>query len=780
MAEKLSSEQKEIIQEFIQECIDLLDHLEPTIIGFVEFTKQGPFLPTAESVPVMDEVFRLFHSIKGSAGFLNFSFMASTAHAAENLLDQIRKGQTPMTNEHVDLFCQAIDFMREALDYVADNLNDLGMEEQAKVLAGQLQAELGGGSVGGSVAGQAPAKAQAKASAKAPAAVAEPDISVPDLAITPELVNAFLQEATEQLQEVEEGLLVWSKDSENKEVVGELFRKIHSFKGNCGFLGFRDLERLSHRMETVLEAMKSGTAPANAKPADALLNLCDVLKNSLAEISQKGEGRIDGLDLYLELLDDFILGDPDGDSSAHAPRVGEILVESGVITPETLYDALDLQQQPLGEVLVGMGAVSHEQVDKALAEQEQLKVAPGVEQAHPTASLKRQDIRVDLDKIDTLIDLIGEMVIAENMLIHSPDLAGLVLENFSKASQQMSKLVKELQEVAMTIRMIPVAGLFNRMTRLVHDLARKSGKKADLVLVGMETELDKTVIEKITDPLVHLIRNSMDHALESPEERLAAGKKETGIVRLAASHEEGEVWIRIEDDGRGLNREKILKKAREKGLIQGDGSELSDKDVSALIFLPGFSTADKVTDVSGRGVGMDVVKQNLNQIDGKIDIDSKPGIGTKIVLRIPLTMAIIDGMLVRVGDVRYIIPILSIRESFRPAAKAITVSPEGQELVRVRDRLFPVLRLHRLHKITPASELLNEGILVLLENQGRNVCLFVDEILGQQQTVIKGLSEYIGKIGQVRCVSGCTILSDGEVCLILEVRGLADIAEGAD
>ncbi|HIJ89993.1 MAG: chemotaxis protein CheA [Desulfobulbaceae bacterium] len=767
MAEQLSSEQIEIIQEFIQECIDLLDHLEPTIIGFAEFTKQGPFLPTEESMPVMHEVFRLFHSIKGSAGFLNFSFMASTAHAAENLLDQIRKGQLPMTNEHVDLFCQTCDFMRECLDHVAVELNDGCMEGQAKELSGQLKAALEGGGVG------VPALPRASATEAPPEA--EPVMAVPDLAITPELVEAFLQEANEQLQEVEHGLLVWSKDSDNKEVVAELFRKIHSFKGNCGFLGFGDLERLSHRMETVLDAVKSGTCAANAKPADALLNLCDVLKNSLGEISQKSEGRIDGLDLYLELLDDFIPAELKSESSVQPPRVGEILVESGVITPETLFDALDIQKKPIGEVLVGMGAVLPEQVDQALFNQEQIKGAPVAEQAKQAASLKRQDIRVDLEKIDTLIDLIGEMVIAENMLIHSPDLAGLVLENFSKASQQMSKLVKELQEVAMTIRMVPVAGLFNRMTRLVHDLARKSGKKADLVLVGMETELDKTVIEKITDPLVHLIRNSMDHALESPQERLAAGKKETGIVRLTASHEEGEVWIRIEDDGRGLNREKILKKALEKGLVQGDGSNLTDKDVAALIFLPGFSTADKVTDVSGRGVGMDVVKQNLNQIDGKIDIDSKPGAGTKIVLRIPLTMAIIDGMLVRVGDVRYIIPILSIRESFRPLAKAITVSPDGQELVRVRDRLFPVLRLHRLHKIEPASELLDQGILILLENQGRNVCLFVDEILGQQQTVIKGLSEYIGKVGQVRCVSGCTILSDGEVCLILEVRGLTEI-----
>ncbi|MFH1021269.1 MAG: Hpt domain-containing protein, partial [Pseudomonadota bacterium] len=569
MTEQLSSEQREIIQEFIQECIDLLDHLEPTIVGFEEFTKEGSFLPTEESMPVMHEVFRLFHSIKGSAGFLNFSFMASTAHAAENLLDQIRKGQQPMTNEHVDLFCRTCDFMRETLDYVSVHLNDLGMEEKARVLAGQLQAELGGGSAGVGAAKPALATVQA--------VEPEPVITPPDLAITPELVGAFLQEATEQLQEIEEGLLIWSKESDNKEVVAELFRKIHSFKGNCGFLGFRDLERLSHRMETVLDAMKSVTASANAKPADAFLNLCDVLKNALADISQKGEGRVAGLDLYLELLNDFIPAGLAGDSSVTAPRVGEILVESGVITPETLFDALDIQKKPLGEVLVDMGAALPEQVDKALAEQEQFKSAPGGEQAKQAASLKRQDIRVDLEKIDTLIDLIGEMVIAENMLIHSPDLAGLVLENFGKASQQMSKLVKELQEVAMTIRMIPVAGLFNRMTRLVHDLARKSGKKADLVLVGTETELDKTVIEKITDPLVHLIRNSMDHALESPEERLAAGKKETGIVRLAASHEEGEVWIRIEDDGRGLNRKKILQKAVEKGLVQGDGADLTDE-----------------------------------------------------------------------------------------------------------------------------------------------------------------------------------------------------------
>ena len=489
------------------------------------------------------------------------------------------------------------------------------------------------------------------------------------------------------------------------------------------------------------------------------------------------KGQIDGLDLYLDLLQEFIPSDWDGGArrGTSKPRIGEILLEKGVIDPETLDNALSLQEKPLGELLIDMGAATEAQVENALTEQDKAtRRPPSMEDKAPSmqATIKRQDIRVDLEKLDILIDLIGEMVIAENMLIHSPDLDGLQLENFGKAAQQMSKLVKELQEVAMTIRMIPVAGLFKRMTRLVHDLSRKSGKEADLLLDGMETELDKTVTEMITDPLVHLIRNSMDHGLEMPDERVRAGKSPTGTVKLSARHEEGEVWITLEDDGRGLNRDKILKKARERGMIDTDGSELSDKEVANIIFLPGFSTADKVTDVSGRGVGMDVVKQNLMKIDGKIDVDSKPGRGTRIILRIPLTMAIIDGMLIRVGEARYILPILPIRESFRPSPEAITVSPDGQELVRVRNRLYPVLRLHAIHHVTPASEVLSEGILILLENQERSICLFVDEILGQQQTVIKGLSDYLAKLGNSTGVSGCTILGNGDVCLILDVGAL--------
>jgi two-component system chemotaxis sensor kinase CheA len=341
----------------------------------------------------------------------------------------------------------------------------------------------------------------------------------------------------------------------------------------------------------------------------------------------------------------------------------------------------------------------------------------------------------------------------------------------------MSKIIRDLQEMAMVLRMVPVSGLFRRMIRLVHDLSAKAGKKVDLQLSGEETEVDKTVIETITDPLVHLLRNSLDHGLESPSDREKAGKSEKGLVKLSARHEEGEVWITVEDDGWGLNRDKLLAKASSKGLITGNGSDMSDKAVFNLIFAPGFSTAEKITDISGRGVGMDVVRKNLEKINGKIDVESRQGKGTRVRLRIPLTMAIIDGMLIRVGLTRCILPLLAIREIFCPELGAITVTPDGLELVKVRGQFFPIVRLHDIVNNQPGTEKLNEGVLVLVEHQETRVCLFVDEILGQQQTVIKGLSEYLGN---ARCVSGCTILGDGQVCLILDVGTLVEVNKKED
>jgi two-component system chemotaxis sensor kinase CheA len=320
--------------------------------------------------------------------------------------------------------------------------------------------------------------------------------------------------------------------------------------------------------------------------------------------------------------------------------------------------------------------------------------------------------------------------------------------------------------------MIPLASTFRKMIRLVHDLASKSSKKIDLRLVGEDTEVDKTVIEQISDPLVHIVRNAADHGIENPDERAGTGKPETATITIEGRHEGGEVWILITDDGRGLKREKILAKAIERGLVKGDGEDLTDEQIFKMIFEPGFSTADKVTDVSGRGVGMDVVKRNIEKLKGRIDIKSVAGKGSTFVLRIPLTLAIIEGMLVRVGEARYTIPLLTIRESFRPTPQQITTTPDGKQTVRVREDFYPVVRLHECFNREPDSREITEGILILVEGEGEMIALFVDEILGQQETVIKGLNDFLG---DARGVSGCTILGDGEVSLILDVHGLVQI-----
>jgi len=714
----------------------------------------------------VNAIFRPFHSIKGTSGFLDLKAITQVTHTAENLLDLIRSGGIKFSQNHIELLCRALDFIKEAFDHVEDCLDDHALEAQANSLASNLQKAID----------EARAKCcldeESITEADTPADTIDDvgaDIST-DLVIeiTPEMVKVFIAEADELLQQMEQGLLDLLKSPDDIGLISELFRAIHSFKGNCGFLNYKDLEELSQEMETLLEAAKSGTNINNNKTTELLLQLKDVLREAVADISENGKGKIKGLATHIEAIKRlFPQGEPKSKEGEAPPFLGEILVTDGSVSKSDMDAALAEQKRPIGEILIDKGAATPEQIEQALVKQEEVKQKQGIDRRR----VKRQDMRVDVDKLDSLINMIGELVIAKNMLVNNPDLEGMELENFGKATQQMNKIVQDLQESAMVIRMIPVAGLFRRMIRLVHDLSVKSGKKVDFKLKGEETEIDKTVIELISDPLVHLIRNSVDHGLESPEERLQTNKPQLGSVTLSASHEEGKILISIEDDGKGLNKEKILAKAISKGLVEGDGSNLSEEAIFGLIFLPGFSTAEKVTSVSGRGVGMDVVKRNVEKINGKIEVKSKKGCGTKFILHIPLTMAIIEGMLVRVGNCKYIIPIMSIKQNFRPNPEAITITPDGQELVRVRKNLIPIVRLHELYNVTPDYKELHEGILIIMEAHSISICLFVDELLGQQQTVIKGLSKYIGG---ARGVSGCTILGNGEICLILDAGSLME------
>lgn len=751
MGMNIDDDQIEIIQEFVTESRDMIEQLEPQIIE----------LGQNSDPETMNAIFRLFHSMKGSAGFLEFDHLTRVAHAAENLLDLIRNGEIELAPDHVNLLCSACDFAKEALEMVENNFTDEEMVGQADEMASKLHFAI------------EVAKGEAQSETEAEEPVVDQTVEVgataalPELEINDEMRQSFVTEGVELLQNAEQGLLAWGENSDDPEPLADLFRNMHSFKGNCGFFGFAEMEKLAHQMETVLDRAKSGSPLAVDNPADALLAALDLLQNAVNEISEGREASVPDLDEHLGELQKLL-----------PPMLGEILVEEGV-NRDHVDAAVQTQKKPVGEILIDQGKASPDQVNAALKKQQAAQSAQKDQVKKPTprasAAAKKQDIRVDLGKLDNLINLIGELVIAENMLIHNPDLKGMELENFNKAGQHMSKLVRELQEMAMTIRMIPVAGLFRRMIRLVHDISAKAGKKVDLVLLGEETEIDKTVIETITDPLVHLLRNSLDHGLEPPDERVAAGKGEKGTVTLSARHEEGEVWVTVKDDGRGLNREKILEKAISKGLIEGDGSDLSDKEIYNMIFMPGFSTAAQITDISGRGVGMDVVKKNLEKIKGKIEVNSTPGQGSRIDLRIPLTLAIIDGMMVRVGSTTAILPTLSILEAFRPVNDQITLTPEGDELVRVRENFFPIIRLHEVLEVDPDSRELQDGILIVLEHQEDRFCLYVDEIVGQQQTVIKGLSDFIGNVAGV---SGCTILGDGGVSLILDIGSLRESIEG--
>ncbi|MDY0191578.1 MAG: chemotaxis protein CheA [Desulfuromonas sp.] len=763
MTEELSSDQIEIIQEFSQESRDMIEQLEPTIIELGQSTDNE----------TINAVFRLFHSMKGSAGFLEFNNITGVAHAAESLLDMVRSDKMVLLPTHVSLLCESCDFMKEALDCVDECFNDEGVAADSKVMAAKFHTAMEEPQSQpiieeDSTSETTTAPSEDSTQEQVATDDATQDVEVVDefkLEITSEMIERFVQEGDELIEASEQALLEWEKDPENPDYVPGIFRNIHSFKGNSGFFGYANLEKLSHQIENVLDIVKSGGSFASDNPFETLIQAVDGLREGMNSLGSEGKDTIEELDLHIAAL-----------KALPAPRLGEVLVEQGVVDQSAIDQALDKQNQPIGDLLVEMGKASAADVNQALSSQERVKESSQAGQkpkakAKP-APLKKQDIRVDLEKLDSLINLIGELVIAENMLIHNPDLDGLELESFNKAAQQMGKLVRELQEMAMIIRMIPVSGLFRRMIRLVHDLSVKSGKKVDLQLSGEATEVDKTVIETITDPLVHILRNSMDHGLEPPQERLAAGKSETGTIKLNACHEEGEVWITLQDDGRGLNKQKIIDKAIKNGLIDGDGSDLSDRVIYNMIFQPGFSTAEKITDISGRGVGMDVVKQNLEKIKGKVDVQSVPGQGTTIKLRIPLTLAIIDGMLVRVGSARCIVPILSIKEAFRPQPEALTITPNSEELVRVRENFFPVVRLHELLDVEPDNTGLTDGILIVLEYQDRSVCLLVDEIMGQQQTVIKGLSEYIGN---VRGCSGCTILGNGDVSLILDVGNLVEM-----
>jgi len=421
-------------------------------------------------------------------------------------------------------------------------------------------------------------------------------------------------------------------------------------------------------------------------------------------------------------------------------------------------------------------AASEETIDAAKETETPAATAPAVKKtpaAKKAAAGESGSIRVGIDKVDALINMVGELVITQSMLNQlGEEFTMDRVQRLQEGLVELEQHTRELQENVMRIRMLPISFSFNRFPRLVHDLSSKLNKKIELKVSGEQTELDKTVMEKIGDPLVHLVRNSLDHGIESPEERVKQGKPETGVLSLNAYHQGGNIVIEITDDGAGLNAEKILKKALEKGIVK-EGDNLPPEKIYDLIFQPGFSTAEQVSDVSGRGVGMDVVRRNVKDLGGAVEVISEPGVGSTFTIRLPLTLAILDGQLVRVGDETYVVPLISIIESLQINMDNVNSIAGGAELYKLRNDYLPIIRLHELFCVETENHELSGGLLMVVEGDGHQAGIFVDDLLGQQQVVIKSLESNFKK---VEGLSGATILGDGTVALILDIPGLVSLS----
>jgi two-component system chemotaxis sensor kinase CheA len=580
------------------------------------------------------------------------------------------------------------------------------------------------------------------------------------------LLRDFIVEGLEYINEIEVNILNLEQDPENKDYVNTIFRPFHSIKGVASFLNLDNIRDLAHNLENLLDKVRNNELSVTPQIIDIILDGADALKAMIGQLKDRMEGKEEApLEVDLMTLVKRIKSVQEKNYDGSKPKkIGEILVDEGLISEDALEEALEVVKtspdKKIGETLIAEGKVTPKQVSQALRKQ--------TSQVVDTTS-----VRVDTRKLDDLIDMVGELVITQTMIRQSSIVQSNKERKFFRDISQLVSITSELQKTSTSLRMIPIKQTFQRMSRLVRDLSKSAGKSVNVVTVGEDTEIDRNMVEEIYNPLVHLIRNAVDHGIEPLDERIKAGKKETGTIQLRAYHKGGNILIEISDDGKGLNKEKILKKAVTNGVIDA-ANGLSDQDIYRLILLPGLSTAEKITDVSGRGVGMDVVKQAVDKLRGKIEINSHYGGGTTFVTSFPLTLAIIDGMIVRVGREKYVVPTAAIRRLLRPAKESYNSVIGRGEVVNVMGNLLPLVRLHDLFDIEPDCRNPWEATLVVIDGENKSKCLLVDEILGQEEVVIKGLSD---SLRQVKGVSGGAILGDGNIGLILDPEGLFELSE---
>ncbi len=585
-----------------------------------------------------------------------------------------------------------------------------------------------------------------------------------------ELLNEFCNEGRDLLGQVEQGVLVLEENPRHKDTLNQVFRAFHTFKGGAGFLGIEPIQQLAHQLESLLDAARRDQLPITQTVIELILAGGDALQQYVTEIARQlgGEGFGQPIQVatgdLLRRVEACLHGEP-VPAPAAAPAPAPALSPAPAPAPALESPPVAASPPPPPPPAQAQAPAS-----KASAAQEPAPKAPVAAAARSEALASY--VKLDTRKLDAMVDLMGELVIAQSMVVQHKLVQEQRDRELERHLRQLSRITTDLQRNAMSLRMVPIRSAFQKMTRLVRDLATAQNKQVQLHLSGEDTELDRNIVEELADPLLHMMRNAVDHGVETPAAREAVGKSAQGNIYLHAMHQGGGILIRMRDDGRGLDSQRILAKALQKGLVSAEET-LTDKSIFNLIFLPGFSTAETVTDISGRGVGMDVVRGNIARLRGRIDISSAPGEGTTFEIFLPLTLAIIDGMLVGVGQERFILPTLAIRESLRPQPNMVSTVQGKGEVITVRDKLIPLVRLSE--KLGIATEVSDpcQGIVMVVDSGARSRALLVDSLIGKQEVVIKSLGE---TFQNQQGMSGAAILGDGRVALIIDPDAVSQLS----
>lgn len=743
-----------LLDEFIDQTKIVLQEAEEIVLWLEDHGRE------AEKILAL---FRQFHTLKSEANVLGLIALGSAFHGIEDLLEQINTASSSLEKTVIEFLLNSIDAFQQFIVVLRDDplkASTVTFQDIHDTLAQLLHPE--------DTTSSRPAEPEHKENVIVAQQGSEdaftPTVPRIDLSEGTEIIEEFFHEATEHLAISEESILVLESDPENMEEVNKIFRAFHTIKGVTGFLNLRDMKMLAHTSETMLDAVRSGKRPFDNSIADATLQSIDLMRHLLtfllAQYEQGGDASDNeyvNIGSHLARLQTIIDSAP-VPSDMHSAPLGEIMIEQGMITQDELDAALSEQrtggdEMRVGEILIANDAVSKKDVNAALALQ-----------SHKVGA----SIKVNLSKVDELVDLVGELVINQSQVVSHPIVNNDSQARLRKNVAEMGRILRQLQGTSMGMRLVPIKATFQKMVRIVRDIAKNTGKLINVVLEGEETEIDKNMVELVSDPLIHMVRNAVDHGIEPPQVRSKQGKNQTGTIVLGAYQKGNSILIKIRDDGAGLKKEKILEKAMEKGLV-GAHEQLPDKRIWHLIFEPGFSTAEAVTDVSGRGVGMDVVRRNIEQLRGRIDIESIAEKGTIFSIALPVTLAIVEAIVVGVAHERYVLPIHSVLEFSVMELQRITYISNDIQIYRFGQEMYEIIYLDRVFNINRQRKELDARTICVFESDYGKFCLVVDEILFQQQVVIKSLGD---RMQHIQGVSGGAILGDGRIGLILDPNGL--------